>query len=128
MARTVTVFVASGVAAMFAAVAGAQGLSDPTRPPPQFAGREVAAVDSGNPLHSIVISGTRKAAVINGQWVPLGGIYGDARLVEVTPTEIVLKSRQSSKTLRLHPGVRKSPAKTIEGNFSGGIIPREAEK
>jgi len=90
----------------------AQALTDPTRPPSEPPQGEAALVplDASKPhLQTILISPTRKLAVIDGQTVALGGRFGDARLVSISETAVVLKRGDKTETLRLLPGeVEKS--------------------
>lgn len=84
----------------------AQITTDPTRPPIET----VAEVPQGavvNQLQSVMISPTRKAAIINGVAVELGQKYGDAVLMTVAEDSVVLKSGESRQVLRLHPAVEK---------------------
>jgi MSHA biogenesis protein MshK len=95
--------------AILPGMAWAQGLSDPTRPP-----LELMTGGTGDApaslLQSVLMSGGRKLAVINGQVVPLGGKYGEARLVRIEPTEVTLQSGQATEVLKLYPsGERRSP-------------------
>jgi MSHA biogenesis protein MshK len=89
------------------------GLADPTRPPNAAAmpqgGEEQAA--GGRQLQSVLLSGGRKLAVIDGSVVPLGGSVGDARVVRITETEVVLKTGEETETLKLFPGVDKQAVK-----------------
>jgi hypothetical protein len=107
MARVVILLATAAIAA-FAPAAGAQALSDPTRPPPEFMGPGAIVADTTGSLQSILISAERKAAVINGQLVPLGGMYGQQQLVAITPTEVTLRSEQSVEVLKLYPSVEKT--------------------
>lgn len=92
-------------------LAMAQGLADPTRPPGMLAESSQAAAGSGGPvLQSVMLSPTRKVAVISGEMVVLGGRYGGARLVRLTETEAVLQNGSEQTVLRLHPQVEKKPA------------------
>lgn len=88
-------------------VVSAQALIDPTKPPAEISavpvGQAVAPKDSG--LQSIIISTTRRAAIINGQTVELGAKYGDARLVGVSESGVVLEGSQGRQVLALFPGV-----------------------
>ena len=97
--------------ALMPAVAAAQVMNDPTRPPVgQAAADPEAAGDAeggGAVLQSVMISPTRKAAIINGAMVKLGEKYGDAVLVKVAENEVVLKSGDASQVLKLYPGVEK---------------------
>ncbi len=93
-----------------AGYAAAQGMSDPTRPPGGLADA-VEAVGSGGPvLQSVMLSPSRKVAVISGEMVVLGGRYGSSRLVRLTETEAVLKNGADVTVLRLHPQVIKRTA------------------
>lgn len=89
--------------------AGAQGISDPTRPPGGLAEAADAAVAGGPVLQSVMLSPSRKVAVISGEMVTLGGRYGSLRLVSLTESEAVLKNGAETTVLRLHPLVDKRP-------------------
>ena len=87
----------------------AQALTDPTRPPteplPSDAPTALAPADASKPrLQTILISPTRKLAVIDGRTVALGERFGDARLVSISETAVVLKRGDKTETLRLLPG------------------------
>jgi MSHA biogenesis protein MshK len=79
---------------------------DPTRPATGFSA-EAPEGAVGNQLQSVMISPTRKAAIINGVVVELGGKYGDAVLMGVAEDEVVLRSGDSRQVLKLHPAVEK---------------------
>lgn len=85
----------------------AQTLADPTKPPAEIsaapAAQAAASSDSG--LQSVIISPARNAAIINGQTVEVGAKYGDARLVEVNESGVVLEGPQGRQVLTLFPGV-----------------------
>jgi MSHA biogenesis protein MshK len=89
----------------------AEDLPDPTRPPASIfapvagAGRE-ATENQSSGLHSIIISETRRAAIIDGKIVELGGEHGDARLIEVNEGGVVLQRAQSRQVLTLFPDVK----------------------
>jgi len=90
--------------------AQAESLRDPTRPPTELGvgaggGAEMAA--KGPVLQSVLISARRKSAIIGGQVVALGGKYGEARVVKITESEVVLKTGTVTETLRLFPDVEK---------------------
>lgn len=96
--------------------AAAESLPDPTRPPaeisapPALAGQ--AAAPDVNRLQSIIISPTRRAAIISGQTVELGAMHGDARLVEVKENGVTLQGAEGRQVLALFPDVeiRKNAA------------------
>lgn len=96
---------------LFSASAVAQVGNDPTRPPTGFGSgaAEADIVDTGGgmTLQSVMISPTSRTAIISGVTVKLGDKYGDAVLVKVAESEVVLKSGATSQVLKLYPGVEK---------------------
>ncbi len=99
---------------------GAEELPDPTRPPASLAAPAVApaggaAADQPAGLQSIIISKTRRTAIIGGETVELGGKYGDAKLIEVNEGGIVLRGAQGRQVMTLFPDV-KMTAKVPAGN------------
>lgn len=91
----------------------AESLRDPTRPPAELevvaaGGAEMA---KGPILQSVLISAGRKSAIIGGQVVGLGEKYGEARVVKITESEVVLKTGTVTETLRLFPDVEKRSAR-----------------
>lgn len=95
--------------------AQAQALGDPTRPPGTAGladGAEPGAQSSAPQLQSILISPQRRLAVINGQTVALGGRIGDATLLAISETGVVLRRGGQLETLRLLPDAGKKPART----------------
>lgn len=93
--------------------AWAQIVTDPTRPPGAYATGDPDAgsdVGGGPVLQSVMISPTRKAAIISGEMVGLGEKYGDAVLVKIAENEVVLKSGDALQVLRMYPGVEKRDA------------------
>lgn len=99
--------------------ASAQVANDPMRPPVGYAD---AVPDSGAGgglrLQSVMISPTQRWAIINGVLVKLGEKYGNAVLVRVVETEVVLKSGGTQEVLKLHPGVLKR--EIVPGAGAGG--------
>jgi len=91
------------------ALAVAQILIDPTRPPAGYLATEADAGEAGGGLmlQSVMISPTQKAAIINGVVVKLGAKYGDAVLTRVAEREVVLRSGGVNRVLKLYPGVDK---------------------
>jgi hypothetical protein len=93
-----------------AGVAHAQGLPDPTRPPVLVEG-EPAATTAPSGLQSIIRRDKgRSAAVINGQYVEVGGKVGDARLERIGEDFVVLRSAGGRETMYLTPGIGKKKA------------------
>jgi MSHA biogenesis protein MshK len=92
----------------------AQGLADPTRPATAGGGTATGA-DAGqgtaNGLQTIIRRHGRKpAAVINGEYVVLGGRVGDARLVKVGEDSVVLQRPAGKEEMKLLPGIEKKAA------------------
>lgn len=112
--------------------ANAQALADPTRPPSAAAaGPEGEPPPAGRQLQSVLFSRGRKVAVIDGTMVPLGGTYGEARVVKISETEVVLKQGEETETLKLFPGVDKQPVKRAParaGAAPQGSIPQGGAK
>ncbi|MBI3375546.1 MAG: MSHA biogenesis protein MshK [Betaproteobacteria bacterium] len=91
----------------------AQALTDPTRPPSAGAGPSPGGEQEAAPasrLQSVLISSGRKLAVIDGMTVPLGGMVGEARLVRITETEVLLRTGKETEVLKLFPGIDKQPS------------------
>jgi len=92
-----------------------QAMTDPTRPPAALAAEapEGGGEGAGTQLHqlqTVIISPTRKAAIIDGVLVELGGKFGDAVLTRVAEDQVVLRSGDSRDVLKLHPAVEIAPA------------------
>ena len=107
-------------AAMLAGTAGAQAqaMTDPTKPPAALSAPGGSSESPGTQedtagmqLQSILMSSGRKVAVINGNMVPLGGMVGEAKLVAISETQVVLKKGDETEVLKLFPGVDKQPSK-----------------
>lgn len=92
-----------------AAAAWAQGIPDPTRPPAALSSPTEPGAPLAPVLHSIKITPNEKTAIIGGETVKLGGRYGDARVVKITDSEVVLRSAAGTETLRLYPDVEVKP-------------------
>ncbi|KAF0206190.1 MAG: hypothetical protein FD173_350 [Gallionellaceae bacterium] len=95
---------------------GIELLSDPTRPAIGISPASEAATGDTTQLpvkeglQSVIISPQHRAAVINGITVELGGKVGDATLVEVRESSVVLQGAQGRRVLELFPGVRLKKA------------------
>ena len=91
--------------------AHAQGaLADPTRPPSiARVGEPGDGAPAAGRLQSILISATRKLAVIDGMTVPLGGKVDGATLIAIDETEVKLKRGEVIETLKLYPNIERQP-------------------
>lgn len=97
--------------------AGAQALDDPTRPPASLLAPGVAKPAApGKPqLQSILVAGQpggRRLAVIDGQIVRVGSKVGDAVVLEIRDTVVVLLRGKRHETFRLYPETRKADRQT----------------
>jgi MSHA biogenesis protein MshK len=94
--------------------AHAQILNDPTRPPTAAAtaldaSGEPVAVAAPALLQSVMITPNERMAIIGGEWIKLGGKYGEARVVKITESEVVLQSAKGFEILRMYPDVSMKP-------------------
>lgn len=84
-------------------------LVDPTRPPmavSEPSAKETAA-PAGPKLQSVLISPTRRVAVISGSTVVQGGKYGNATVASISEGAVLLRYADRKETLHLIPGVVK---------------------
>ena len=82
-------------------VANANGaVSDPTRP---WMGAEAPKVETVDAFRvtAIVISGSRRVAVINGRSVTRGDTLGDARVIDIQPSQVRLRRGGQTLVARL---------------------------
>ncbi|TAK87894.1 MAG: MSHA biogenesis protein MshK [Betaproteobacteria bacterium] len=93
----------------------AQALHDPMRPP---AGSDPSATEASKDsvartarLQSVLISPGRRVAVIDGRVVRLGERVGDATLVAISESQVVLQRPGGRETLKLNPVVNKKAAR-----------------
>lgn len=108
--KTVTMATICSQIAVVCTSAPAADLVDPTQPPAALesrSGQPPDQPDSAHVLQSVLISPTRRIAVINGQTVALGDRYGEARVVRISEGEVVLRNGQDVQVLKLFPGVEK---------------------
>jgi MSHA biogenesis protein MshK len=110
MKRSLTTALAVALTA-FSGVAAAQAIRDPTRPPAGFgaAGEPTSgqAPAGGLVLESVMLSPTRRTAIISGQVVSRGEYYGDALVAEVAEDHVVLNRGGSVLVLKMYPGTEK---------------------
>lgn len=108
------------------AVASAEDLPDPTRPPAFLMGAGTGSGSgvvpgqwsSGSPssgLQSTIISESRRAAIIDGKTVELWAKHGNAQLVEVNEGSVVLRTAQTRRTLTLFPDVKMTLQRPLSG-------------
>lgn len=85
------------------AVAQSGSLADPTQPPIMGVGPSSAVAPTVGPrLQSVLISPSRRVAVINGSTVAVGGKVGDATVASISEGAVVLMhSNRKMETLQL---------------------------
>lgn len=97
----------AGGLALWASVAVAQGLQDPTRPPAVMSSDSQTAAASGPILQSVLISQQRVEAIINGHTVRVGDRVGEARVLRITANEVMLRNEAGVQTLKIFPDIQK---------------------
>lgn len=96
-----------------------ENLPDPTRPPAAFQDevRHAGEPSSSAPvLQSVLIGPKRSIATISGRIVKLGDKLGDARVVKISETEVVLQSGSGKQTFKLFPDIEKKTSSSGMGN------------
>ena len=94
-------------------------LNDPTRPANAYLTPTAeATVTAASRLTSVMIPehGGRRSAVIDGQILRVGEKLGDAKLVNVNETSVVLSGPAGRETLYLIPDVNKTHAVRRSGS------------
>ena len=122
-------------------VCSAEDLPDPTRPPSGiFAPAGGGGADAGlgawreraqshsSGLHTIIISETRRAAIIDGETVELGDEHSGARLIEVNEGGVVLQRAQSRQVLTLFPDVKINQKKTPDQESGEQLIKESSDE
>jgi hypothetical protein len=115
---------AAAAALLLAAGSSAQALTDPTRPPLELMSAATAGAVPHTPLQSILLSSTRKGAIIDGQYVALGGTYGKAKLVKITATAVTLKGDRGLEVLQLYPPMERTSAASVAGGKPEKVLKR----
>jgi MSHA biogenesis protein MshK len=94
-------FVAAGIIS-----ASAIAQVDPMRPPdaPQTGS---ASDMNKSVLKSILISSQRTEALIGGKVVRVGERIGNASVVKISESEVILRDENGLQTLKLFPGIEK---------------------
>lgn len=109
--RLIQIIIAAVMGWMATQVAVAEALPDPTRPPAETGlVSGAAAVTSGPVLQSVKIAPNSRTAVISGQLLAQGERFGEAKLISIGESEVVLLGPEGRQTLKLFPGVEKHAA------------------
>lgn len=89
--------------------ASAETLVDPTRPPAGLGKNQALdAAPSAPVLQSILISPTRRVAIISGKTLQAGDKFDGFQLVTIGDNEVVLRSGKNVQVLKLFPPLRKA--------------------
>ncbi len=93
-------------------VAWSQPRLDPTRPATAWLKVQPTNPDSAANVEPILqlwlLGSSRKYAIINGHLVSPGSSYDGYRLVAIQPDKVVLSNDGRSRTLSMHPAVKKT--------------------
>ena len=113
---------------------GQAAVADPTRPP------SATAVSTATPVAGALGEGERvlqsvfrprkgkASAIISGQRVALGESLGDAKLVRINETEVILRGPGGDQHLSLTPAVSMTPVKSKASPRAGKKSPNGGEK
>ena len=90
-------------------------LADPTRPAAALMTQD-AAGGVGAPAESgvqtvILRRAGKSAAVINGQYVEVGGKLGDKRVLKISESEVVLIGEAGREVIKVTPAIEKVPSR-----------------
>jgi MSHA biogenesis protein MshK len=103
-------------------LAAAQSLSDPTRPPATIAPAQEAVADTAAAapvLQSVLVSSSRRHAIINGKTVKVGDTVGEAKVVKIAEDEVILHTGKVSQVLKLYPNIEKQSTSERKGAKRG---------
>jgi MSHA biogenesis protein MshK len=93
----------------------ARAMTDPTRPPHAVVVVEGEPQQAKGPvLQSVMIMPNRRSAIIDGERVEAGGRFGDAHVLKITETEVVLKYGDRTETLKMYPDVEKKMVRSAD--------------
>jgi len=91
-------------------MATAEVLRDPTRPPNMQSmapDKEIEVTRSGPQLQAVIISEDRRSVIISNRSFKVGDNIGGAQLVRINESEVVLRTGDRLKTLKLFPSSSK---------------------
>jgi len=100
-----------------AAAALAQ-VPDPTRPPDALlapASEAAAGAPAESGVQTVILRrGGKSGAVINGQYVVVGGKLGDKRVLKISESEVVLEGGSGREVIKVTPAIEKVPARKAD--------------
>lgn len=90
---------------------------DPTRPPSPAAGVPGGEKSAqSRTLQSVLIAPGRSVAVVDGEMVRVGSRLGDAEVLKIDESGVVLRSSGRTETLRLLPDAKRFASRTSRRN------------
>jgi len=96
-----------------AAWAAEKVLPDPTKPPAGLSAKEEKSDEASKEpvasgLTSILLKkGAKPAAIIDGEYVELGGMAGERKVIGISEDRVTLKNADAKEVLRLIPAFEK---------------------
>jgi MSHA biogenesis protein MshK len=107
-------------------------MSDPTRPAVNESATNAANENAAAPTAGLQTIIRRKAgkpaAIINGEYVELGGRVGESRLTEIGESSVVLSGPSGKETMALTPGIEKKPITQKQNNNATGKSAKKVRK
>lgn len=97
--------------------AWAQTMRDPTRPPTQFldAADAAEATPPVSGLQTIKRTGKRRVALLHGEWVKPGDVFGEAVVEKIDDQSVVLRYQDGRReTIRLYPDVEMQSSRVVK--------------
>lgn len=106
----------------------AQQLRDPTRPPAMLAptGGETKQPDSnsGLVLQTILISPSRRSAIVDGRLLTVGQSVSGFKVVSIEEGVVTLKGPQGTRRLQMFPAVEMRKSLTVRPDLSQPPAPQ----
>lgn len=115
-----------------AVYAAEKTLPDPTKPPTGLSKEEKSDESSKEPVTSGLTSillkqGAKPAAIIDGEYVELGGLAGERKVIGIGEDHVILKNAEGKEVLRLIPAVEKKmivPPKPVKKKVVRKVKPK----
>lgn len=101
------------------AIAAAQEPADPTRPPTAPLAGAAGRMEDGPVLQWVYLSPSRTEAMVSGKIVHVGERVGNAQVLKISESSVVLRSPSGLRTLSLYPGMEKRYGEGRQPSTSG---------
>ena len=114
----ISVLLVAGSGASIASDTAPAGVfADPTRPPSVLSAVPGAEKSTQNrTVQSVLIAPGRSVAVVDGEMVRVGSRLGEAQVVKIDESGVVLRSGARTETLRLLPDAARVGPRTSRHN------------